>query len=191
MTIGDKDRRLIQLLRNLPERELEQDLTPLILRNLKPRKISSLRRLWLHIRSPHVINVTPLRLAVAVSSLAFLFFLSTLIRPGFSPQHRMAARSPGSSLVPVNFDLSDANAKKVYVLGSFNGWRPQQYPMKFDAARGRWVIEITLPPGEYEYGFLVDNRKVIADPKAEFFKKDKFGSKNSILIVTAHDENLL
>jgi len=191
MTIGDKDTRLIHLLRNLPERELEQDLTPLILRGLKPRKISFRRRLWLRIRSPHVISVTPLRIAVAVSSLAFLIFLSTLIRPGVSPQQRMAAHSPGSSLVPVNFDLSDANAKKVYVLGSFNGWRPQQYPMKFDAARHRWVIEIALPPGEYEYGFLVDNRKVIADPKADFFKKDKFGSKNSILIVTAHDENLL
>jgi 1,4-alpha-glucan branching enzyme len=122
-----------------------------------------------------------------------LFFLSTLIRPGLSPQQqqRMAARSPGASLVPVNFDLSDANAKKVYVLGSFNGWRPQQYPMKFNVARQKWVIEIALPPGEYEYGFLVDSRRVIADPKAEFFKKDKFGSKNSILIVTPHDENRL
>jgi hypothetical protein len=191
MMTGDKDTRLIHLLRNLPERELERDLTASILQTLKPKKISLLRRLWLRIRSPYVISVPPLRLAVAVSSLAFLIFLWMSIRPGFSPHQRMAAHSPGSSLVPVDLDLSDANAKKVYVLGSFNGWRPQQYPMKFDAARRRWVIEIALPPGEYEYGFLVDDRKVIADPKAEFFKKDKFGSKNSILIVTAHDENLL
>jgi len=191
MKAKDTETRLIELLRNLPERELNQDLTPLILRTLEPKKLSFLRRLLLRIRSPRVIIVTPLRFTVAASTLALLLLLLTQSLPGNYLRYQTAALKPESKLVPITFNLTDVEAQKVYVLGSFNKWQPEQYAMKFDSATSRWVIEIALPPGEYEYVFLVDNRQVIADPKAEFFKKDKFGSRNSILYVASHDENFL
>jgi hypothetical protein len=63
--------------------------------------------------------------------------------------------------------------------------------MKFDSAKNSWIIEIAIPPGEYEYAFLIDNQQSVVDPKADFYKKDGFGSRNSIVFVSSYDENFL
>ena len=190
MKAKDTETRLIQLLKNLPERELIQDLTPLVLQTLEPKRLSLLRRMMLRIRSPRVIIITPLRATVAASMLAVLLILLNLSLPEISLRHQTVALKSELKLVPVTFSLADVKAQNVFVIGSFNRWQPE-HAMKFDSAKGRWVIEIALPPGEYEYVYLVDNRQVIADPKAEFFKKDKFGSRNSLIFVTSHDDNFL
>jgi hypothetical protein len=191
MKIKNTDAQLIQLLRDLPEHEPSQDLAPLVLRSLKPKKMSFLERLFFHIRSPRVIIVTPRRLSLAASGCALLFVLLFLNFPNINPQHRTAALKPEFELVPVAFNLSNVKAQKVSVIGGFNNWRPEQHVMKFDSAKNRWVIEISIPPGEYEYAFLIDNQQAVVDPKADFYKKDGFGSRNSIVFVPSNDENFL
>ncbi|MRS03792.1 hypothetical protein EG832_11320, partial [bacterium] len=144
------DAQLIQLIRDLPEQEPKMDLAPLVLRSLKPKRMSFLGRLLLHIRSPRLIIVTPFRLSLAASGCALLFILSTLNFPSSNLQHQTAALKPGVELVPVAFNLSNVKAQKVSVIGAFNNWRPEQHVMKFDAAKNSWIIEIAMPPGEYE-----------------------------------------
>jgi hypothetical protein len=185
------DAQLIQLIRNLPEQEPKLDLAPLVLRSLKPKRMSFLDRLLLHIRSPRLIIVTPFRLSLAASGCALLFVLLTLNFSSSNLQHRTAALKPGVELVPVAFNLSNVKAKKVSVIGAFNNWRPEQHDMKFDSAKNSWIIEIAIPPGEYEYAYLIDNQQAVVDPKADFYKKDGFGSRNSIVFVPSNDENFL
>ncbi len=77
-----------------------------------------------------------LRHIVLVSAIAFPFFLSAQI---------------------LRFELSILPEKhipgsEIYLAGSFNGWQPQQDSFQFRAdSSGLYRLEITLPPGRYEY----------------------------------------
>ncbi len=59
----------------------------------------------------------------------------------------------------VLFIYEDPGAKHVFVAGSFNGW--SKTPMMEED--GVWKTVIEIPPGRYEYKFVVDN-KWIPDP---------------------------
>ena len=47
---------------------------------------------------------------------------------------------------------------------------------------GRWETKLALPPGRYEYKFVVDG-EWIADPEARFFVQNEHGSRNSVIEV--------
>jgi hypothetical protein len=47
---------------------------------------------------------------------------------------------------------------------------------------GRWKATASLPPGRYEYRFVVDGQW-ISDPSAKEFVGNSFGSTNSILVI--------
>jgi 1,4-alpha-glucan branching enzyme len=94
-------------------------------------------------------------------------------------------------LLPVTFSLADKEARSVYLIGSFNGWKPEGYAMKLDRRSNRWVLEISLPPGGHEYAYLIDDKQAIPDPRATFYKMDGFGSRNSVIYTSANDENVL
>lgn len=58
------------------------------------------------------------------------------------------------ALVPVVFRFPGAlvrNARRVAVLGSFNGWDPTAHLLT-KAADGDWMIAIYLPPGRHQSG---------------------------------------
>ena len=55
----------------------------------------------------------------------------------------------------IHLQFVEPNAKDVYVAGSFNEWRPEATPM-VSLGNGRWVKELALPEGRYEYRFVVD-----------------------------------
>ena len=183
-----KEQQLIDILRSLPERELPHDLTPAVLRSLSPKKVSLTRRLLLIVRTPRIITVTPLRLAYVAMACMFIW-AAVLNLP--SGDLQIAGREVDSVLVPVTFTLNQVEASSVNLIGSFNGWQPDKYAMRFDAANNMWLIKIKIPAGSHEYAFLIDNERVIADPKADFFKTDGFGSRNSIISATSGDDNFL
>jgi hypothetical protein len=63
---------------------------------------------------------------------------------------------------PVNFKLNGyAGAEKVWLTGSFNGWRKDELAMK--KIPGGWELPYTLGEGNYEYKFIVDGQE-IRDP---------------------------
>jgi RNA polymerase-binding transcription factor DksA len=55
------------------------------------------------------------------------------------------------------FVLINPDAQEVFVAGSFNDWNPTTTPL-LNIGHGRWVRELSLPVGRYEYQFVVDGR---------------------------------
>lgn len=82
----------------------------------------------------------------------------------------------------IKFVYFSKTAKSVTVVGSFNGWE-QEVQLHPRGENGYWVVELPVSPGEYSYSFIVDGMTRVADPTADSFREDDFGSKNSIFRV--------
>jgi putative ABC transport system permease protein len=68
----------------------------------------------------------------------------------------------GDYIQNVSFSLSGHDqAKKVALIGTFNGWNPDRHILE---KRGnQWQCQILFPPGRYSYRFVVDGQE-ICDP---------------------------
>ena len=81
----------------------------------------------------------------------------------------------------VCFGLTHPTAQEVCIAGSFNDWHPSVTPMvRLDD--GKWAKELALPPGRYEYRFVVDGQWV-DDPSATELIPNPFGTANAVLEV--------
>ncbi len=79
------------------------------------------------------------------------------------------------------FEFQHSDTGKVCLAGSFNDWQPAATPM-VDLGDGRWVKELTLSPGRYEYRFVV-NGKWVDDPNAKEAAPNPHGGINAVLTV--------
>ncbi|HKI69848.1 MAG TPA: glycogen-binding domain-containing protein, partial [Verrucomicrobiae bacterium] len=66
---------------------------------------------------------------------------------------------------PTHLELLHPSAQTAFVAGSFNDWVPEKTPMT-STGNGRWVSELAVAPGRYEYLFVVDG-SWLPDPKAK------------------------
>lgn len=82
---------------------------------------------------------------------------------------------------PVHIEFNHATAAMISIAGTFNNWRPTATPM-VSVGAGRWVKELTLPPGDYEYRFVVDG-EWMTDPRSSETAINPFGETNSVLKV--------
>ena len=80
----------------------------------------------------------------------------------------------------VPFTLLAPQASSVAVVGDFNDWKPT--PLVKNGA-GAWVARVRLAPGQYNYAFVVDGSRWVADPTAPRNAVDDFGSPNSVVTV--------
>jgi 1,4-alpha-glucan branching enzyme len=87
----------------------------------------------------------------------------------------------------VRLEFFHPQASGVNIAGSFNDWRPGSAWM-IALGNGRWVKEIMLPPGRYEYCFVVDGHW-LPDPRAGDSTPSLRGNHNSILIVPPPNGN--
>ena len=97
-----------------------------------------------------------------------------------SPKDRSSLRNQG--LVAVTFCFQQPGSKEVYLCGDFNHWSTLSLRMIQRDGDGRWEKRLILPPGRYEYKFLVDGAWV-NDPKAAEAVPNRHGSLNSVLEV--------
>jgi 1,4-alpha-glucan branching enzyme len=72
-------------------------------------------------------------------------------------------------------------ARTVCIAGTFNDWSPENATMR-DTGAGRWLKELSLAPGQYEYQYVVDG-KWINDPRAVKSTANAYGGRNSVLVV--------
>lgn len=79
------------------------------------------------------------------------------------------------------FEFQSTEAKIVCIAGSFNDWQPGATPM-VALGDGRWVKELTLPSGRYEYRLVVDGNWV-DDPSAKETVANPHGGANAVLTV--------
>jgi 1,4-alpha-glucan branching enzyme len=81
--------------------------------------------------------------------------------------------------VTLTYDMPDAQS--VSVAGDFCDWQTDRCHLKKDK-KGLWTTTITLPPGRYEYRFVVDGEWV-NDPKCDDRTPNEFGGENCVLQV--------
>ncbi|MCJ7773771.1 MAG: isoamylase early set domain-containing protein, partial [Desulfobacterales bacterium] len=153
---------------------------------LPPKRLSFFKKAYRKAFTPKTVSFTPVRLipaAVAVMALFFIFLMKlSYMGPFFNTQQA----SLDIKLVPVTFAFQKTGIKEVSVIGSFNDWEPESHEMRFDRERSQWVLTVMLPPGQYEYAFLINGEKVVPDPKAIFNRSDGFGSRNSVIFTGNH-----
>ncbi len=92
-----------------------------------------------------------------------------------------------SQLVTVRFELHAPDADQVELVGTFNSWETGDIVLDGPDASGHWTATVELPEGRYEYLFLVDGERWLADPKATAVRPDGFGNMNAMIQV--YDEN--
>jgi 1,4-alpha-glucan branching enzyme len=81
----------------------------------------------------------------------------------------------------ITFRFEAPYADKVSLMGDFNQWDETRHKMR-KTTRGKWEKTVVIPPGQYEYKFLVDE-KWLLDPANEIVCQNCFGSMNSIIVV--------
>jgi 1,4-alpha-glucan branching enzyme len=83
----------------------------------------------------------------------------------------------------IRFTLHAPGASSVALSGSFNRWSAISDPLGGPDKNGVWSLVKPLPPGRYEYRFIVNNRDWILDPEAPSVD-DGLGERNSAVIVS-------
>ena len=82
------------------------------------------------------------------------------------------------------FSVTAKPGLKVFVAGSFNDWDPDAKPLVDRKGDGIYRGCLMLPPGEYEYKFVVDGDWRIDEANPCFASND-LGTLNSVLKVEA------
>ena len=79
----------------------------------------------------------------------------------------------------IEFTVTAPEAKEVFLVGDFNGWQAEGFPIgKFKDGVCRKRVQ--LKPGRYEYLFIVDG-DWRTDPQNEARCTNPFGRENSII----------
>ncbi|MGC9530021.1 MAG: hypothetical protein ACP5G2_05305 [Candidatus Bipolaricaulaceae bacterium] len=131
------------------------------------------RPVWWRLRRRLAVPEFSARLAAAgvvTAALAVGFLLGWLVTPG--PPGPLAQGQPGAL-----FAVADLAAQSVAVVGEFSAWQP--VPLSDADGDGIWTLVLDLPPGRYEYAFVVDGRWVGQDPSADEYVR-AFGEYSSV-----------
>lgn len=97
----------------------------------------------------------------------------------FGPNRPLAVAAAGGA-DQVLFVMPAPGAHSVAVVGSFNDWEPTA--LTDTNNDGIWRVQLKLPPGRYEYAFVVDGRWWGQDPLADEYVRS-FGEYNSVRYV--------
>lgn len=94
---------------------------------------------------------------------------------------RLAGEVVGVKSVQVVLRAPDA--RRVSVVGDFNGWDAHADAMTRDAASGLWSHTLALRPGRHVYAFVVDDSMWMRDPRGPAAPDADFGRPGSVLLV--------
>ena len=105
-----------------------------------------------------------------------------------TPPAAEAAISPatGGDRREVIVHFSDTDAHDVRIAGDFNGWVPDKGVRSLIEAEGPrrvWTKILQLPPGTYEYRYVVDG-EWREDPENPQVTTSSVGGRNSVLVVS-------
>jgi 1,4-alpha-glucan branching enzyme len=82
----------------------------------------------------------------------------------------------------VVFAVLAPDAQSVSVVGEFNQWHIESHPLR-QKEDGTWTITLQLPPGIYQYKFVIDGIRWEDDADNPNRVMNEFGTSNSILEV--------
>ncbi len=149
--------------------------------------------LWLRLNSPRTITIKPMSWGVLAASLTLfaavgvphtIAALDRVTAPITSVLFRSGKKSVESQRI--QFVLVAPDAKKVAVVGDFNGWDAQHVAYQAQhRGGGVWSVTATVPVGHHRYSFVVDDSVWVADPTAPRIVDNDFGMDNSAIVVEA------
>ncbi len=165
----------VRMLKDSERREPPVSFTVEVMKRLPRKKVSIFTRMREFLFGSRVLHwnmATALTVAVIV-----LFGIITVSRV-----HReLNTAGPVESEMTVRLTFYAPQAHTVSVAGDFNKWKTDADVMK--GTDGMWSIELKLKPGVYSYSFVVDGKSWVADPGAQSYTDDGFGSRNAELRV--------
>ena len=154
-------------------------------------------RAWAWLREPRTLAVSPLgglAMAAGVAGLVLVGMWGGQ-RPAVSGERSAGSREQGAGSgaaaggalaagapASVTFVFLAPEARSVALAGDFDGWDPARLPMQRQGS-GLWTVDVPLAPGRYQYAFVVDGRRFIADPSAPRATGDDFGTPTSVVTV--------
>jgi hypothetical protein len=178
-------------------RELRAPVT--IGRQLDARVMRAVRRLprharfgiWSRLITPRTVTVTPLVWGMLAAAVAVFAVLGAMhagadldraakpIARAFFPAPKKADQSQR-----VQFVLVAPDAKKVAVVGDFNGWDASHAAYQAQhRGGGVWSVTAPVPLGHHRYSFVVDDSLWVADPTAPRVTDYDYGMPNSAIVV--------
>ena len=103
--------------------------------------------------------------------------------PKAAPQAKLPETKPQAAPTQaprrkVRFELEVPKARSVSVVGTFNNWTPGTVVLA-SVGGTTWIGELSLPPGRYEYRFVVDG-KWVEPPHAKAYVPNPHGSRNAV-----------
>lgn len=97
---------------------------------------------------------------------------------GKTTKRKAATEEP--SLRSVDLAVLAPDAQSVSVVGEFNGWQAASHPLQRTDGE-TWKITLQLPPGTYQYKFVIDGSRWEDDADNPKRTMNEFGTSNSIL----------
>ena len=82
----------------------------------------------------------------------------------------------------VTFHFKAHLGSTVYLSGSFNNWNGNAKEMNDGSGNGEYFATLFLPPGKYEYKFIV-NGEWHVDPECPNWEVNDLGTLNSIITI--------
>ena len=98
--------------------------------------------------------------------------------PKTAPAKRTAKKA-ASKTRRVVFTVRAEPGSKVFLAGSFNNWDPTAKEMIDKKADGAFTATLQLPPGDYQYKFVIDGTWC-ADPECPDWLQNDHGTLNSV-----------
>ena len=147
--------------------------------------------LWSRLTTPRRVSVTPLSWGVLAAAILVFAVLGTrsLVASAFDAQASAFSTSSASkSPQSVQFVLVAPDAKKVAVVGDFNGWDASHVGYQAQhRGGGVWSVTASVPLGHHRYSFVVDDSVWVADPIAPRAVDNDFGVTNSAIVVSSQE----
>ncbi len=143
-----------------------------------------LRQLLAPTRAGRIGQLSVVGATAVICLLVGVFIANQVGFTGSAPGIRLTPSRAEDGSQEVLFVLPALDATDVSVAGNFNAWEPT--PLSDDDNDGIWTASIPLPPGRYEYAFVIDGRWWGQDPLADEYVRS-FGEYSSVRYVGGGD----
>lgn len=97
-------------------------------------------------------------------------------------QRSAAVGAESTESIAVQFAVVARHARRVSLVGDFNGWNASRTPLVLTRDGMTWTTLVPLSRGRHTYAFVIDG-DVVADPTAPASADDDFGVPNSLMLV--------
>lgn len=145
-----------------------------------PLRLETGRPWWTRKRPVAISPLGGLALAAGFAGLVALGTLAAVRDRGLAAPAADVAAARADTVHLVRFIIQQPGAQQVSLVGDFNGWARDAMPLQASADGAVWSLTLELRPGRYEYAFVVDGKRWVADPAASAVR-DEFGGETSVL----------